>query len=165
MSNDLGFRKPRRRSLAEKVVLGIVAVGAVGFPLSVFLRDYLAGRGEALTRAREWAIEGPPCQPLTSAQFKARGLKTPKGTIYEDAVFYRQFGHVSCSGLRYGAGWGTSLYPVCQFTSPNALKVVTKKGEWYFAPGAGQPVTVAAPHGKVRCVLAANFTIKNLMSR
>jgi hypothetical protein len=165
MGNDLGIRKPRRRSLAEKIVLGVVAVVAVGFPLSVFLRDYLSGRGEALTRAREWAIEGPACERLTKAQFEAQGLKTPKGTIYEDAVFYRQFGHVSCSGLRYGGGWGMSLYPVCQFTSPKALKVVTKKGEWYFAPGAGQPVTVAAPHGEVRCVLAANFTIKTLMGR
>jgi hypothetical protein len=162
---DLGFRKRRRRTAAEKVVIAIVAVGAVGFPLGVATRDYLNNRTDALTLAREWEIYGPPCEPLTKAQFEARGLKVTKGTVYEDAQFYRQFGHMSCSGLRYGAGWGTTLYPVCQFTSPKALKVVTTKGEWYFAPGTGQPVTVAAPHGEVRCVLAANFTIKNLMRR
>ena len=162
---DLGFRKRRRRTAAEKVVIAIVAVGAVGFPLGVATRGYLDNRDDALTLAREWAIDGPPCEPLTRAQFEARGLRLTKGTVYEDAQFYRRFGHMSCSGLRYGAGWGTSLYPVCQFTGPHALKVVTSKGEWYFAPGAGQPVTVAAPHGEVRCVLAANFTIQNLIRR
>jgi hypothetical protein len=162
---DLGIRKRRRRTRAEKVIIALVSLGAVGFPLGVATRGYLDNRAEALTLAREWKIDGPPCESLTRAQFQARGLKVTKGTIYEDAQFYRQFGHMSCSGLRYGAGWGTDLYPVCQFTSPKALKVVTKKGEWYFAPGAGQPVTIAAPHGDVRCVLAANFTIKALTGR
>lgn len=145
--------------------MGLAALVALGLPLTIFGKDYLRDRSAALTLAREWAIDGPPCQPLTRAQFEGGGFKVTKGTVYEDAQFYRQFGHMSCSGLRYGAGWGTSLYPVCQFTSPKALKVVTRKGEWYFAPGAGQPVTVAAPHGDVRCVLAANFTMKNLMGR
>lgn len=165
MGNDLGIRKPRRRSFAEKAILAVVALFALGLPLGVFLRDYLADRQGALTRARELAIEGRPCQRLTRSQFEAMGLKASKGTVYEDATFYRQFGHLTCSGLRYGGGWGTKLYPVCQFTSPKALKVVTTKGEWYFAPGAGQPVTVAVPYGEVRCVLAANFTIKNLVTR
>ena len=162
---DLGIRKPRRRSVAEKLVIGLAAAIAIGLPLGLTAKKYLSDRDVALTRAREWAIEGPPCERLTRAEFEARGLKAPKGTIYEDAQFFRQFGHMSCSGLRYGAGWGMSVYPVCQFTSPKALKVVTKKGEWYFATGPGQPATVATPHGEARCVLAANFTMKSLMGR
>lgn len=162
---DLGMQRRRKRSLAEKAIIGVVALLAVGFPLGIAAKNYLDNRADALKLRGEWAIEGPPCERLTKAQFEARGLKVTKGTVYEDAQFFRQFGHMSCSGLRYGAGWGTELYPVCQFTSPKALKVVTKKGEWYFATGAGQPATVAAPHGEARCMLAANFTIKNLMGR
>jgi hypothetical protein len=165
MGADLGIRKPRRRSLTEKAVWAVFAMVALGFPLSVVVRDYLDGRDVALNLAREWTIEGPACPSLTRAQFEARGLKVRRGTVYEDAEFYREFGHMSCSGLRDGAGWGTALYPVCQFTSPRALKVVTRKGEWYFDPGPGQPATVAAPHGQVRCVLAANFTMEKLLRR
>lgn len=162
---DLGIRKRRRRSVAEKVVIGLAAAVALGLPLGLTAKDYLGEREAALTRAREWAIDGPPCAQLTRGEFEARGLRAPKGTIYEDAQFYRQFGHMTCSGLRYGAGWGTAVYPVCQFTSPKALKVVTSKGEWYFAMAPGQPATVATPHGEARCVLAANFTMKSLMGR
>lgn len=165
MASDLGIRKPRRRSRAEKAVWAAFATVALGIPLSIFARDYLDGRSVALNLARDWTIDGPPCPSLTRAQFEARGLKVRYGTVYEDAEFYRQFGHMSCSGLRYGAGWGTALYPVCQFTSPRALKVVTTKGEWYFDPGPGQPATIATPHGDAHCVLAANFTMGRLLNR
>lgn len=162
---DLGFQRRRRRSTAEKIVIGLAAIVAVGLPLGLTAKKYMMDRDVALNRARELAIDGPPCEQLTREQFAARGLKAPKGTIYEDARFFRQFGHMSCSALRHGAGWGTAVYPVCQFTSPKALKVVTNKGEWYFAMAPGQPATVATPHGEARCVLAANFTIKSLLGR
>lgn len=155
----------RRLSAGQKVVLAGAAIVTLAFPAWLFGGSYLKRRDEALNRAGEWAIEGPPCVALTKAQFEARGLKVRKGTVYEDVTFYRQFGHMSCTALRYGAGWGQATYPVCQFTTPKALKISTDEGDWYFDVGPGQPATVAAPHGQVRCVRAANFTMARLNGR
>lgn len=151
-----------RWGVGQKLILVGAGVVAVAFPAWLLGGSYLKRRGEALNLAREWTIEGPPCPVLSRDQFEARGLKVRKGTVYEGVTFYRQFGHLSCTALRYGAGWGQSTYPVCQFTTPKALKVSTDEGDWYFDIGPGQPATVAAPHGQVRCVLAANFTMARL---
>ena len=160
----VGERRVRRGG-GQKMVLAVTGVIALAFPAWLFGGSYLKRRAEALGVAREWAIAGPPCALLTRAEFEGRGLKVRKGTVYEGVTFYRQFGHMSCTALRYGAGWSQSTYPACQFTTPKALKVTTPKGEWYFDVGTGQPATVTAPHGQVRCILGADFTMARLNGR
>jgi hypothetical protein len=136
----------------------VFALLGAAFPAWLLGGAYLRDRDAALNRARDFAIEGPPCPSLTHDQFGALGLKAEKGVNYEDVVFYRQFGHMDCTSLRYGGGWSRRAYPVCQFTSPGAIRVTTREGDWYFAPGFGRPATVATPNGQPRCVLASNFT-------
>ena len=110
-------------------------------------------------------MSGPPCPSLTEAQFASQLLKAPKATLYEGVTFARQFGHMDCSALRYGSGWGTDVYPSCQFTGPNVLVVTTPEGVWRFHTGYGQPATVSVPHGQAHCVMAANFTMESLLNR
>jgi hypothetical protein len=155
----------RRLTPGQKIVIATAVVVSVALPSWMFGGSYLHEREAALSRASEARIDGPPCPSLTRAQFEAQGLKAPKATLYADVVFARQFGHMDCRLLRYGAAWATEVYPVCQFTSPKGLKVTTPKGEWYFATGAGRPATVATPFGRARCVLAGNFTMKRLIGR
>jgi hypothetical protein len=162
MTLDLGARK-RRLTFGQKLLFGVAALACVAFPAWIFGGAYLRDRTEALSYAREWEIDGPPCRQVTAAQFAAEGRRLRSGAIYQDVAFARQFGHMSCASLRYGGGWSTSVYPVCQFTSPYGLKVTTDKGEWWFATERGQPATVATPHGQARCVLAANFTLERLV--
>ena len=137
------------------------AVGALAVALFLggLTGRYLTIRATRIADAKAWTVAGPPCPQLTEAEFTARKLKAPKTTDYEDVVFGRQFGHMDCRALRYGAGWGTETYPVCQFTSPSALTVATDKGRWFFAPGPGKPATVAVPRGEARCVMDSNFTL------
>jgi hypothetical protein len=162
---DYGVRARRRLTAGQWVAfLGAVAA-ALGFIGWLVGGAYLRDRRAALELARDWTIEGPPCPSLTKAQFEARGLRAQKGVFYDGVTFYRRFGHMSCSPLRYGGGWGLSVYPVCQFTSPQALRVTTKKGEWFYALPPGQPATIATPHGQARCVQAANFNMKRLSGR
>lgn len=151
----------RRRRLTggQKLAMAAGALIFLAFAGWLYGGDYLRQRDLALGRAGEAKVEGAPCPQLTAAEFTARRLRAPKLTSYEGIVFGRQFGHMDCSALRYGAGWGTETYPVCGFTSPNALSVRTGKGEWFFAPGPGQPATVAVPHGQPRCVMDSNFTL------
>lgn len=155
----------RRLTNGQKVVLSVAALIAIALPAWLFGGSYLRQREQALNLAQEAAIVGAPCPSLTRAQFEAQGFAAPKATFYEGVVFARQFGHMECRALRYGGGWSSQVYPVCQFTSPKALKIVTPQGEWYFAPGVGQPASVATPHGKATCIMASNFTIGRLTGR
>lgn len=153
--------KPRRRRLTtgQKVTIGVAALIFLGFAGWLYGGDYLRQRDLAFGRAAEATVMGPPCPQLTEAEFAARKLKAPKLTSYEGVVFSRQVGHMDCSALRYGGGWGTETYPVCQFTAPIAVTVATDKGKWFFAPGPGQPATVAVPRGEARCIMDSNFRL------
>lgn len=157
----------RRRRLTggQKVAIAAFALLFLGFAAWLYGGSYLRQRDFALGRAREAAVEGPPCPEITRAAFEARRLKKFKATLYEGVVFGRQFGHMDCSTLRYGGGWGIGTYAVCQFTGPGLLSVKTDKGEWFYAPGVGRPATLATPRGKAHCVMASNFTIQKLIGR
>ena len=65
---------------------------------------------------------------------------------------------MSCAMIAYNSGRGFGTFPVCQFTSPASLLVKTRRGEFYFAPGIGQPATVSVPHGLPQCVMNSKFT-------
>jgi hypothetical protein len=145
------------------VALGVALF--LGFAGWLYGGSYMRQREAALSRAAESKVEGPPCPAISRAEFEARRLKRFKATLYEGVVFGRQFGHMDCRALRYGGGWGTSTYPVCQFTGPGLLQVKTRQGEWFYAPGPGQPATAGAPRGQARCVMGSNFTIAGQMAR
>ena len=156
---QVGKGRRMRLTRGQKITLGVAAGLAVALPAYIFGGAYLKDRTAALALAREWNIEGLPCPSLTRAEFEANGFKARKGLEYAGVKVSRQFGHVTCSQLRYGEGWGLASYVICQFTSPNVLKVETARGEWYFSPGMGQPATISTPHDQARCVLASNFTL------
>lgn len=149
----------RRLTTGQKLTIGVAALVFLGFAGWLYGGDYLRQRDLAFARAAEAKVDGPPCPQLTAAEFAQRKLKVAKATNYEGVVFARQFGHMDCRTLRYGAGWGTAVYPACQFTSPNALTVSTEKGKWFFYPGLGRPATIAVPHGEARCVMDSNFRL------
>lgn len=155
-------QRRRRLTAGQKAAIAAGALLFLGFAAWLYGGSFLRQRDFALNRAREAAVEGPPCPELSAAAFEARKLKRFKATFYEGVTFGRQFGHMDCSALRYGGGWSGETYPVCQFTGPALLQVKTDKGEWFYAPGPGNPATVATPHGQARCVMDSNFTMKKL---
>lgn len=149
----------------QVVVMAIAALGFLGFVAWLVGGSYLRQRNFAMSRAAEATVMGPPCPQLTAAAFAARGLKASKATNYEGVIFARMVGHMDCNALRYGSGWGTDTYPVCQFTGPVGLHIKTGEGEWFFEPGPGQPATVAVPRGKATCVMDSNFTFSRALAR
>jgi hypothetical protein len=166
MSKDFGLRRRTRLTPGQKLAIAVAILAGLGFTAWYYGAAYLQERRQALARAGEVAgIAGVPCPTTTPAEAAARRMKLRYGSEFEGVTFYRQFGHMDCTALRYGHGWGTATYPFCQFTSPNVVRVSTGKGDWWFAPGVGQAATVAAPHGRATCVLAAHFTLKRLEGR
>ncbi|MFZ5719494.1 MAG: hypothetical protein ACOY5Y_08520 [Pseudomonadota bacterium] len=138
---------------------------AVAIPVVILGGNYVRQRDMAMARAAEATVSGPPCRLVEEGQFAAESLKAPKATVYEGVTFARQFGHMDCTAVRYGSGWGTDVYPSCQFTGPNVLVITTPRGTWRFHTGHGQPATVSVPDGEATCVLAANFTMEKLLNR
>jgi hypothetical protein len=154
----VGLRR-LRRSRAERIAIAVGGLAALAFPTWLLGGAYMKHRAERIALAKEWSIDGHPCPQVTADEFRARRLRAPKGLVYENATVFRQFGHMSCSPIAYHGGGGFGSYAVCQFTGPNVLLVKTRKGEWFFVPGPGQPATIATPHDEAHCVLASNFTL------
>lgn len=134
--------------LAGVAVVGVLSVAGHVLELRDSTRD-----------TRLAAIVGPPCPRITLADFIAHQQEAPKVTSFNGLTFARRFGEVSCSVVvakgDLGGGLGLKSYPVCQFTSPDVLKVQTAKGVIYFEPGLGRKASLISSAGGVRCVMAA----------
>lgn len=151
----------RRRTTGEILALSAGVLLVLGIPTWLVVQNFLIHRAANIKLAEEWSINGHPCPEVSAAEFADRRLQAPKGTTYDDTIFFREFGHLTCTSVKDHGGTGLGVFTVCQFTSPNVLRVKTPKGEWFFVPGAGQPATVVTPHGVARCVLASNFKIRS----
>jgi hypothetical protein len=157
-------RRPHRFSRVPLWFLALITVAGAGVFFWHQHRVYqvvLAGR---IADAKEWRIDGPPCPIITKAQFLGLHHKGPKKFEYENVSFFRRYGHVSCAPVYEKGGRSSRFYPVCQFTGPGDLLIRTKKGDWYFQPGPGQPATVSTPRDQARCVMASKFTMKSVLA-
>ena len=152
-----GGSQVRRLGVAH-VIGAVVASGAVA-GLLVF--NFTQHRDTNVALAKDWAINGPPCPSLTKAEFTAKGYKAPKSFDYDDIKMARKAGHASCSDIQQGGGKGMFHDQACQFTSPAALIITTKKGEFFYTPEVGQPATVYVHDGVPKCVLGGKFTLKS----
>jgi hypothetical protein len=155
MTRDLGVRARRRLSRGERIVRAAALTLAVAIPAAVLTGSLLKNRREAIAST----IDGPPCPTLSRASYEAQPVKALKAIEYGGVVLARHAGHVNCSPVTYDGGRGFGTFPVRQFTSPGVLKVTTRKGAFFFAPGVGQAATVSAPRGVARCVLASKFRL------
>lgn len=131
------------------ILIGVVAVAVGGYERRA---QALAASTKAANLA---AISGPPCPTLTAAEFDARSAKPKKAFVFNQIRFDRRFGHVDCNTVAIGQG--NAYAPVCQFSGPALLAVTTDKGRFFFAPGAGKPVTIITENGSPRCVMDGNF--------
>ncbi|MET0273307.1 MAG: hypothetical protein ABW360_09975 [Phenylobacterium sp.] len=146
---------------ARKIPWVYIVTAILGVVLLAWLggAEFMKRRAAALVTAKEWAIDGDPCPTITAAEFAAKNYRLRMSFDYGGAQFARAAGHVSCAAVAYKGGKGLGEFPVCQFTSPAVVRVVTKQGEFYFVPGVGKPATVSVPHGVGACVLNSTFTL------
>jgi hypothetical protein len=142
MTTDYGRRGKRKSNPALFIGLAAVVLLVGGF----FAWNAIKGAGKVD------ALTGPPCPTLTAEAFAAQGVSLSREFAYGDAKFARQFGHSECTTVQTHGGYGA--HPRCELTSPTVLKVTTSRGEYFYAPGTGMPVTVEVENGQPRCVLA-----------
>ena len=154
MSLDYGQRSLRRPSRGLWFVGALVAISVIG----------LVGTGSAAYHRRlaieqGWENKAPPCPRISAAVYRTRYAALERPTAYEGATVTRLFGHVMCSDIDTQGRWGFASHPVCQFTSPNAIRVRTANLEAYFEPGPGNLATVSIEPRGVSCTLGGAFTL------
>ena len=106
-----------------------------------------------------WVNTAPPCPRISAAAYRARYAALERPTAYEGATVTRLFGHVMCSDVDTAGSWGLVSHPVCQFTSPNAIRVKTVNADAYFEPGPGNLATVSLEPHAISCTLGGAFSL------
>lgn len=151
MTRDFGGERGRKSKAAQRIVsIGAVAVLVVGVALVAGLAKY-----SAVTKARTWAVSGPPCPSLSQAQLRALDAPIVHTVNYDSILFGRAYGYMSCTDVADHGGWGFGSVTVCQFNSPTALQVTTPHGVADYSVPTG-PATVLVRDGKARCVQGAS---------
>src|SRR3546814_137988 len=148
----------RGRVGAIHVIAAVLASGAVA---AFLVYNFVEHRRANVAIAEAWRIEGPPCPSLSEAAFTAQGYKALKSFDYDDIVIARHAGAASCQDLKRNGGTGLFHDQACQFTGPATLIVTTKKGRFFYVPGAGRQATLYVHEGVPRCVLGGNFTLQS----
>ena len=142
---------PRRAWIVATVV-------AAAFGAWRLTDNYLTIQRTRIADAKAWAITGPPCPRITEAVFLDGSRKPIRKFDYDEVTFLRRDGHADCAPIYEDGGRSTRFHGVCQFTNPESLLIRTRKGDWAFSPGPGQPATVSTANDEARCVLAAKIT-------
>jgi hypothetical protein len=145
---SVDYRAPKKQK-PWPLIIAVVGLGGLALGMGGV---WLLKAPERAAHSKVWRLDGPPCPTITAEAFAARHMTAKMTTDYEEVIFARAAGHVSCD-LDSGA-------KVCQFTSPIVV-VVTPPGKptTYFEPGVGHPATVAVQDGKASCVMASNFKV------
>ena len=153
MPNDfIDFAWRRRRTLS-RIVRNRYWASAALVIVVAFALDGLRHHKLSVAKDREWTLSGAAC-PGSVAEV----APTQSGSKYREIEFggnhfRRRFGHVACSYVETAF----RPVPVCQFTAPGEMRVVTPRGIFNFAPGVGKKATVAVRSGVAQCVLSGNF--------
>lgn len=113
----------------------------------------------AMERSEGWVGEAAPCPAIPAAAYRARYARQERATVYDGVTLARQYGHVMCKDVDTTGGFGLVTHPVCQFTSPTAIRIAGSSGAAYFEPGPGHTATVSVQRQGVVCQLRGEFTL------
>jgi hypothetical protein len=154
MPLDYGVRA--RRRISRGLWLGLAFGAAV--TAAILAKNWSYHRSLELEQG--WVSAAPACPTISPAAYAARNYRTRERTTnYDGATLARQFGHVMCKDVDTAGGWGFVTHPVCQFTSPTAIRLRRGEVEAFFEPGPGRLATVSLWRGRATCALSGQFTL------
>ncbi|MBS0363841.1 MAG: hypothetical protein JSR98_20915 [Proteobacteria bacterium] len=139
------------RGLGWALLLGVVLIGV----LLVF--NWRGHRAQE--RSEGWVGAAPACPRISEAAYRAHYAGGERITVYNGVALARQFGHVMCKDVDTEGAFGFVTHPVCQFTSPTAIRVAGPSGMAYFEPGSGHVATVSVERRRTVCQLRGEFTL------
>jgi hypothetical protein len=98
---------------------------------------------------------GPPCRPISKAEFDRGWKKRPQRFQFGDAVFERRRGDAHCT-TRAPGGLGPP-YATCEFTAPVEVAVTFQGHVARYDVGVGNSAWVDARRQGLRCVVTGRF--------
>lgn len=134
------------------IAVGLAALVALGAEI-IARHD----RAEVARRDAFWRVDGPPCAALDPRVFRSLG-HYPQVTPYDEALYRRAGGAMTCTHLVDRIGGEKVRYQVCKFNAPNYLAVGQGGREWFFDLGA-RSAAVTVIKGEARCVVVPPFTM------
>jgi hypothetical protein len=153
---DFAFGKRGIPSLKTLlIVMGLALAVVAGFEW-VYHKNVVQPREAA--RLSRWTVNGPPCPLVDEAQYQLRGGAHATKVTDFAFKFTRAYGNTACTWLGDKDLTANKAFVVCQFSSPNVVKVETNKGVFNYAPGVGKPIAIEVRQGEPHCVMTAKFT-------
>lgn len=133
------------------VIAGFVALIGVG--AEVMARH---DRAEQARRDAIWRVSGPACAPLDPAVFRSLG-RYPQATPYDEALYRRVGGTMSCTHLVDRMGGEKVRYSVCKFSAPDYLLVSLGGRDRFYDLTGARSAAVTVIKDEVRCVVVPPF--------
>jgi hypothetical protein len=133
------------------VAVGVVALIGVGGQVMA-RRD----RAEQARRDLFWRVDGQPCAALDPKVFRSLG-HYPQVTPYDETLYRRAGGAMTCTHLVDRIGGEKVRYQVCKFSAPNYLAVGQGGREWFYDLGGARAAAVTVIKDEVRCVVIPPF--------
>ncbi|MBS0333185.1 MAG: hypothetical protein JSS35_10495 [Proteobacteria bacterium] len=151
------FHYGQRRKPGELKGLGWAHVLGVALVALLLVANWRGHRAQE--RSEGWVGQAAPCPTISQDAYRARYAAHERVTAYDGATLARQFGHVMCKDVDTAGGFGFVTHPVCQFTSPTAIRVRGPAGAAFFEPGPGHVATVSVERRRTLCQLRGEFTL------
>ncbi|WP_454717727.1 hypothetical protein [Caulobacter segnis] len=133
------------------VAIGFVALIGVG--AEVMARH---DRAEAARRDVIWRVTGPACAPLDPEVFRSL-RRYPQATPYDETLFQRAGGTMSCTHLVDRVGGAKVRYAVCKFGAPDYLRVSLGGRDRFYDLTGAKSAAVTVIKDEVRCVVIPPF--------
>lgn len=149
-----GERSARRWRTAG-LALGLLALLIVGVQVMA-RRD----RAEEARRDIIWRrLAGPSCSPLEPKVFRAM-TRYPQATPYDDVLYRRFGGAMTCTHLVDRINGAKVRYQVCKFSAPEYLAVAQGGVERFYDLSNGRSAAVIVKSGQMRCIAIPTFKVK-----
>lgn len=131
----------------------------VGFAALIGVGAHVMDRHDRAEQARRdalWRVDGPACAPLDPTVF--RGLRRyPQATGYDETLYRRAGGTMTCTHLVDRIGVEKVRYQVCKFGAPDYLLVSQGGRDQFYDLTGGRSAAVTVIKDKVSCVVIPAF--------
>ncbi len=135
------------------------ALVAVGFAALIGVGGEIMARYDRAKQARldaYWRVDGPPCAPLDPVIFRGLG-RYPQATPYDEILYRRAGGTMTCTHLVDRIEGEKVRYPVCKFNAPDYLLVSLGGRDHFYDLTGARSAVVTVVGGRVRCAVIPPF--------
>ena len=156
-TEQAGIRKSplggRKRSLWRWALIAVGFVALFGAGAEVMARH---DRAEQARRDAFWRVGGPACAPLDPEVFRSL-RRYPQATPYDETLYRRAGGAMSCTHLVDRIGGEKVRYSICKFSAPNYLLVSLGGRDHFYDLTGARSAAVTVINEEVRCAVIPAF--------